>query len=105
MVDPLVERKRRIPKVEDYNRQRKLKNPSDIVNVSNLEISDWVQLYQTQRTISVPISPMARSFEKYLYLPSELRITNSRAADNQGLKYRDICTILNRHSSWDKGKF
>ena len=48
-----------------------------------------------------------RPFLKYLNnitMPKSLRVTNSRAADNYGLKYRDTCEVLNRHGDWDRPK-
>ena len=43
-VPPFAERKRRVLKLDDFKRTKHFK-VNQVINVTNLDISDWAQLY------------------------------------------------------------
>ena len=92
---PLSDRMRRFIKTNHYQRTHMWKQ-SNIINVSQMDIGAWQKLYGKPGE-SFQVQPNLNN----LKLPRQFRVTESRAADYNEFKYRDVCHILNEHPELD----
>ena len=64
----------------------------------NIDITPWITLYSR----SDPNRWISFLYLDDLSFQRNLKVTESRATNQNGLKYKDICQILNNHPQWNK---
>ena len=73
-IPPFTARKRRLTKPDDFTRTKSFKT-NQVVNVSNLDIRDWVQLYETKK------------FESQLKYPRPFQVFKGNQGKQQAENY------------------
>ena len=65
-----------------------------------MDIESWRKLYEKKKNITDETKKHVFTLNLVeLKLLIQLRVTDSRAADNAGINYRDVCIIPNQHQN------